>query len=60
MANLEAGGGQIPDALRHLAYALAAGGPRPRMLKLPLALAERRLPRGLAARASQLWGWVRR
>jgi hypothetical protein len=60
MANLEAAGGRPADALRYLAYALAAGGPRPRMLKLPLALAERRLPLGLSARASALWGRLRR
>lgn len=61
MANLEAGGGgRAADALRYLAYALHIGGPRPRMLKLPLALAERRLPLGLAARASELWGRLRR
>ncbi|MEI7646100.1 MAG: glycosyltransferase family 2 protein [Chloroflexales bacterium] len=60
MANLEARGGRPADALRYLAYALATGGPRPRMLKLPLSLAERRLPLGLAARASALWGRLRR
>jgi glycosyltransferase involved in cell wall biosynthesis len=60
MANLEAAGGRPADALRYLAYALAAGGPRPRMLKLPLALAERRLPLGLSARAGALWGRLRR
>jgi glycosyltransferase involved in cell wall biosynthesis len=60
MANLEAHGGRPSDALRYLVYALTLGGPRPRMLKLPLSLAERRLPLGLAARASDLWGRVRR
>ncbi|NTW97208.1 MAG: hypothetical protein HGB28_01510, partial [Oscillochloris sp.] len=59
MANLEAQAGRPADALRYLAYALTADGPRPRMLKLPLALAEHRLPLGLAARASALWGWSR-
>ncbi len=60
MANLEARGGRAADALRYLAYALASGGPRPRMLKLPLSLAERRIPLGLAAHASALWGRLRR
>lgn len=60
MANLEAAGGRYAGALRYLAYALAAGGPRPRMLKLPLALADRLLPLGLAARASAAWGRLRR
>ncbi|MEI7772791.1 MAG: glycosyltransferase family 2 protein, partial [Chloroflexales bacterium] len=60
MANLEARGGRATDALRYLAYAVFAGGPRPRMLKLPLSLAERRLPLGLAARAGELWGRLRR
>ncbi len=60
MANLEARGGSPAAALRYLAYALASGGPRPRMLKLPFALAERRLPLGLAARASAIWGSLRR
>ncbi|MBX0329134.1 glycosyltransferase, partial [Oscillochloris sp. ZM17-4] len=60
MANLEARGGRPADALRYLAYALQCGGPRPRMLKLPLSLAERRLPLGLAARASAIWGRWRR
>ncbi|NTV62220.1 MAG: glycosyltransferase [Oscillochloris sp.] len=60
IANLEAQTGSLPQLLRYLAYALAAGGLRPRMLKLPLVLAERYLPLGLAARASDLWGRVRR
>lgn len=60
IANLEASGGRPAQALRYLAYALQLGGPRPRMLKLPLALAERHLPLGLAARASALWGRLRR
>jgi len=60
MANLEAAGGRPAQAVRFLAYAIAAGGPRPRMLKLPLALADRLLPLGLAARATALWGRLRR
>lgn len=60
MANLEATGGSYTRALRYLAYAAALAGPRPRMLKLPLALIDRALPLGLAARASTLWGRLRR
>lgn len=60
MANLEAAGGRYAGALRYLAYALALSGPRPRMLKLPLALLDRLLPLGLAARATALWGRARR
>lgn len=56
MANLEAARGSPAAALRYLAFAIAVGGMRPRMLKLPLALSERYLPLSLAARASELWG----
>lgn len=60
MANLEAAGGAPAAALRYLAYAAALAGPRPRMLKLPLALLDRALPLGLAARATSIWGRLRR
>jgi len=60
MANLEAAGGKPRAALRYLVYALGLAGLRPRMLKLPLALLDRALPLGLAARATALWGRRRR
>lgn len=60
MANLEAAGGSPAVATRYLAYAWALAGPRPRMLKLPLALLDRAAPLGLAARATSLWGRLRR
>jgi hypothetical protein len=60
VANLEAAAGRPSEALRYLAYAATLAGPRPRMLKLPLALLDRALPLGLAARASALWGRLRR
>jgi hypothetical protein len=60
MTNLEAAGGELGAAVRYLAYAATLAGPRPRMLKLPLALLDRALPLGLAARASALWGHLRR
>lgn len=56
IANLEAASGSPAEALRYAAYAAALAGPRPRMLKLPLALLDRALPLGLAARATELWG----
>lgn len=60
IANLEAGVGRPAEAARSLVYALTLGGVRPRMLKLPLALIDRLLPLGLAARATDLWGRMRR
>jgi glycosyltransferase involved in cell wall biosynthesis len=60
MANLEARSGTLGDAARYLAYALTLAGPRPRALKLPLALLDRALPLGLAPRATALWGRLRR
>jgi hypothetical protein len=60
MANLEARAGDPAAALRYLAYGLTLAGPRPRHLKLPLALLDRALPLGLAARATSLWGRLRR
>ncbi len=60
MANLEARAGSLADAARYLAYALTLSGPRPRSLKLPLALLDRLVPFGLAPRATALWGRLRR
>lgn len=60
MANLEARSGRIGDAVRYSAYATLLAGPRPRMLKLPFALLDRRLPLNLAARVTALWGHLRR
>lgn len=60
MANLEARGGSLAEATRYLAYAFTLAGPRPRSLKLPLALLDRLFPLGLAPRATALWGWLRR
>jgi glycosyltransferase involved in cell wall biosynthesis len=60
MANLEAAGGNVGGTLRYLAYAAQLAGPRPRMLKLPLVLLDRALPAGLAARATEAWGRLRR
>jgi hypothetical protein len=56
IANLEAAGGSPAEAVRYAAYAATLAGPRPRMLKLPLALLDRALPLGLAAKAAELWG----
>lgn len=60
MANLEARAGRLADALRYSAYALNLAGPRPRMLKLPLALLDRLAPLGLAPLATEIWGRMRR
>lgn len=60
IANLEAAAGRPAGALRYAAYAATLAGPRPRLLKLPLALLDRALPLGLAGRASELWGYLRR
>ena len=60
MANLEARSGRLSDAVRYSAYATLLAGPRPRMLKLPFALLDRRLPLNLAAQATALWGHMRR
>ena len=60
MANLEARAGSLADAARYVAYALTLAGPRPRSLKLPLALLDRLAPFDLAPRASALWGRLRR
>ena len=60
MANLEARSGRLSDAMRYSTYATLLAGPRPRMLKLPFALLDRRLPLNLAARATALWGHMRR
>lgn len=60
MANMEAQVGRAPGAVRYLAYAMSLAGPRKRMLKLPLALADALLGLGLAARATALWGRLRR
>jgi glycosyltransferase involved in cell wall biosynthesis len=60
LANLEARDGHVADAARYGAYALSLAGPRPRMLKLPLALLDRLLPLSLAPRATALWGRLRR
>lgn len=56
IANLEAASGCMAGIVRYLAYAWTLAGPRPRMLKLPLALLDRAIPLGLAARATALWG----
>jgi glycosyltransferase involved in cell wall biosynthesis len=56
MANLEARRGSLPDALRYTAYALYAGGLRPRMLKLPITLFDRLSGRDLSATFTALWG----
>ncbi|HMQ33545.1 MAG TPA: glycosyltransferase family 2 protein [Chloroflexaceae bacterium] len=56
MANLEARDGRLADAARYAAYALTLAGPRPRLLKLPVALLERAWPLGLDRRATELWG----
>lgn len=60
IANLEVAAGHPAAAVRHLAYAAALAGPRPRMIKLPLAMLDRALPLGLAARATSLWGRLHR
>jgi hypothetical protein len=60
MANLEARDGRLADAARYSAYALSLAGPRPRMLKLPLALLDRIAPLGLAPLATALWGRLSR
>jgi hypothetical protein len=60
MANLEARSGRRSDTVRYSAYATLLAGVRPRMLKLPFALLDRHLPLDLAARATALWGYVRR
>lgn len=60
MANLEARRGSLPEALRYAAYAFSAGGMRPRMLKLPVALLDRLSGRDLSAAATALWGRLRR
>jgi hypothetical protein len=60
MANMEARAGSLREAGRYLAYALTLAGPRPRSLKLPLALLDRITPLGLAPRATALWGRLRR
>ncbi len=56
MANLEVQNGTLAAAIRYSAYALSLAGPRPRMLKLPLALLDRVLPYNLAGRAMELAG----
>ncbi len=60
MANLEAQGGRLANAVRYLVYSWTLAGPRPRLLKLPLALLDRVAPLGLAPRATALWGRLRR
>jgi glycosyltransferase involved in cell wall biosynthesis len=60
MANLEARRGRLTDAVRYTVYALNAGGMRPRMLKLPVALFDRLTGRDLSAVVTALWGRYRR
>lgn len=60
MANLEARQGSLAAALRCMSLALARSGPRPRMLKLPLALLSRLAGRDLGAYATQLWSYLKR
>lgn len=60
MANQELRVGSVAAATRYAGYALALAGPRKRMLKLPLALADRAVPLGLSGLAMELWGRVQR
>ncbi|MFV9503778.1 MAG: glycosyltransferase family 2 protein [Oscillochloridaceae bacterium umkhey_bin13] len=60
MANLELQAGSLRHAVRYLGYAYTLAGPRPRMLKTPLALLDRLLPVGAARRSMELWGWLQR
>lgn len=59
MANLEARQGSLAAALRCLSLAMARGGPRPRMLKLPLSLLSRFAGRDLGAYATQFWSYLK-
>lgn len=60
MANLEARDGSLAGVARYVGYALTLAGPRPRLLKLPLALLERVWPLGLDRRVTELWGRLER